>query len=203
MKKKSLDTRKMVILAMLCAILLVMSFTPLGYLNIGPLAISLNMIPVGIGAMTLGPMGGMILGGLFGITSFMQCLGIGGTSAMGVLLFEISPFLAFVQRFVPRLLAGLLSGLIYRWVEKLINGTVAGFVTGFCAALLNTILFMLSLILLFGNTEYLRDLIGGRNVILFICAFVGINAVVEMIAATLAVGAIGKVLQKVVMTRRK
>jgi uncharacterized membrane protein len=203
MKKKSLDTRKMVILAMLCAILLVMSFTPLGYLNIGPLAISLNMIPVGIGAMTLGPMGGMILGGLFGITSFMQCLGIGGTSAMGVLLFEISPFLAFVQRFVPRLLAGLLSGLIYRWVEKLINGTVAGFVTGFCAALLNTILFMLSLILLFGNTEYLRNLIGGRNIILFICAFVGINAVVEMIAATLAVGAIGKVLQKVVMTRRK
>lgn len=203
MKKKSLDTRKMVILAMLCAILLVMSFTPLGYLNIGPLAISLNMIPVGIGAMTLGPMGGIILGGLFGITSFMQCLGIGGTSAMGVLLFEISPFLAFVQRFVPRLLAGLLSGLIYRWVEKLINGTVAGFVTGFCAALLNTILFMLSLILLFGNTEYLRDLIGGRNIILFICAFVGINAVVEMIAATLAVGAIGKVLQKVVMTRRK
>lgn len=203
MKKKSLDTRKMVILAMLCAILLVMSFTPLGYLNIGPLAISLNMIPVGIGAMTLGPMGGMILGGLFGITSFMQCLGIGGTSAMGVLLFEISPFLAFVQRFVPRLLAGLLSGLIYRWVEKLINGTVAGFVTGFCAALLNTILFMLSLILLFGNTEYLRNLIGGRNIILFICAFVGINAVVEMIAATLAVGAIGKVLQKVVMIRRK
>lgn len=203
MKKKSLDTRKMVILAMLCAILLVMSFTPLGYLNIGPLAISLNMIPVGIGAMTLGPMGGMILGGLFGITSFMQCLGIGGTSAMGVLLFEISPFLAFVQRFVPRLLAGLLSGLIYRWVEKLINGTVSGFVTGFCAALLNTILFMLSLILLFGNTEYLRNLIGGRNIILFICAFVGINAVVEMIAATLAVGAIGKVLQKVVMIRRK
>lgn len=203
MKKKSFDTRKMVTLAMLCAILLVMSFTPLGYLNIGPLAISLNMIPVGIGAMTLGPVGGMILGGMFGITSFMQCLGIGGTSAMGVLLFEISPFLAFIQRFVPRLLAGLLSGFIYRWVEKLINGTVAGFVTGFCAALLNTVLFMLSLVLLFGNTEYLQNLIGGRNIIVFICAFVGINAVVEMIAATLAVGAIGKVLQKVVMTRRK
>lgn len=203
MKKKSLDTRKMVTLAMLCAILLVMSFTPLGYLNIGPLAISLNMIPVGIGAMTLGPVGGMILGGMFGITSFMQCLGIGGTSAMGVLLFEISPFLAFVQRFVPRLLAGLLSGFIYRGVEKMVNGTVSGFVTGFCAALLNTVLFMLSLILLFGNTEYIQGLIGGRNIIVFICAFVGINAVVEMIAATLAVGAIGKVLQKVVMTRRK
>lgn len=203
MKKKSFDTRKMVTLAMLSAVLLVMSFTPLGYLNIGPLAISLNMIPVGIGAIVLGPVGGMILGGMFGITSFMQCLGIGGTSAMGVLLFEISPVLAFIQRFVPRLLAGLLAGFIYCLVDKLINGTVAGFVTGFCAALLNTILFMLSLVLLFGNTEYLQHLIGGRNIIAFICAFVGVNAVVEMIAATLAVGAIGKVLQKVVMTRRK
>ena len=202
MKHKTIGTREMVTLAMLCAVLLVMSFTPLGYLNIGPLAISLNMIPVGVGAMALGPVGGMILGGMFGITSFLQCLGIGGTSAMGVILFEISPFLAFVQRFIPRLLAGLLSAYIYMAVKKLSNSTVAGFVTGFCAALLNTVLFMLALVLLFGNTEYMQGLIGGKNVILFICGFVGINAVVEMIAATAAVGLIGKVLNQVVLSRR-
>lgn len=202
MKHKTIGTREMVTLAMLCAILLVMSFTPLGYLNIGPLAISLNMIPVGIGAMALGPVGGMILGGMFGITSFLQCLGIGGTSAMGVILFEISPILAFVQRFVPRLLAGLLSGHIYIGVKKLLGSTAAGFVTGFCAALLNTVLFMLALVLLFGNTDYMQSLIGGKNVILFICGFVGINAVVEMIAATAAVGVIGKVLNQVILSRR-
>lgn len=202
MKHKKFNTREMVTLAMLCAILLVMSFTPLGFLNIGPLAISLNMIPVGIGAMALGPIGGMILGGMFGITSFLQCLGIGGTSAMGVILFDISPFLAFVQRFVPRLLAGLLSGFIFLGVKKLSNSTVAGFVTGFCAALLNTILFMLALVLLFGNTAYMQGLIGGKNIIVFICTFVGINAVVEMIAATAAVGLIGKVLNQVVFSRR-
>lgn len=202
MKHKKFNTREMVTLAMLCAILLVMSFTPLGFLNIGPLAISLNMIPVGIGAMALGPIGGMILGGMFGITSFLQCLGIGGTSAMGVILFGINPFLAFVQRFVPRLLAGLLSGFIFLGVKKLSNSTVAGFVTGFCAALLNTVLFMLALVLLFGNTAYMQGLIGGKNIIVFICTFVGINAVVEMIAATAAVGLIGKVLNQVVFSRR-
>ena len=202
MKKKRFDTRQMVTLAMLGAILLIMSFTPLGYLNIGPLAISLNMIPVGIAAVTLGPTGGMVLGGLFGITSFLQCVGIGGTSAMGVILFEINPLLTFVQRFVPRLLAGLFSGLIFRGVQKLSNATIAGFVTGFCAALLNTLLFMSALILFFGNTEYLQSLIGGRNLILFICAFVGVNAVVEMFAATAAVGVIGKVLHKFVSMRR-
>ena len=202
MNKKNIDTRSMVTLAMLSAIMLIMSFTPLGYLNIGPLAISLNMIPVGIAAIALGPMGGAVLGSLFGITSFLQCIGIGGTSAMGAVLFEISPFLAFIQRFVPRLLAGLLSGLIYRGMKKLTNPTVAGFVTGFAAALLNTVLFMSALVLLFGNTEYVQGLIAGRNVIVFICAFVGVNALVEMIAATAVVGIVGKVLHKVVFSRR-
>ena len=202
MNKKRLDVRRMSTLAMLSAIMLMMSYTPLGYLNIGPLAISLNMIPVGIAAITLGPVGGMFLGGVFGITSYFQCLGIGGTSAMGVILFEINPFFAFVQRFVPRLLAGLLSGWIFRGVKKLTNPTLAGFVTGFCAALLNTVLFMGALILLFGRTDYVQGLIGGKNVIAFAVTFVGINAVVEMIASTAAVGTIGRVLGKILQSGR-
>lgn len=200
--KKSLDTQRMVTLAMLSAILLMMSFTPLGYLNIGPLAISLNMIPVAIAAITLGPGGGMFLGAVFGITSFLQCIGVGGTSAMGVICFEISPILAFVQRFVPRLLAGLLSGCVYMGMKKLTNSYVAGFVTGFVAALLNTLLFMVALLVCFGHTQYIQDLVGGRNVVVFACTFVGINAVVEMIATTAVVGLVGRVLNQVIFSRR-
>jgi uncharacterized membrane protein len=196
MKHKKFGTREIVLTAMLCAILLLMSFTPLGYLNIGPLAISFNMIPVAIAAIALGPVGGMILGGMFGITSFLQCVGIGGTSAMGVVLFGIDPVLAFVQRFFPRLLAGLLAGYVYKGVKRLSNATTAGFATGFSAALLNTVLFMSALILLFGRTEYMQNLMDGKNVFLFVCTFVGINAVVEMIATSLIVGVVGRVLSK-------
>ncbi len=196
MKHKKFGTREIVLTAMLCAILLLMSFTPLGYLNIGPLAISFNMIPVAIAAIALGPVGGMILGGLFGITSFLQCVGIGGTSAMGVVLFGIDPVLAFVQRFFPRLLAGLLAGYVYKGVKRLSNATTAGFATGFSAALLNTVLFMSALILLFGRTEYMQNLMDGKNVFLFVCTFVGINAVVEMITTSLIVGVVGRVLSK-------
>lgn len=201
MKHRKYDTRKMVSTAMLCAVLLTMSFTPLGYLNIGPLAISFNMIPVAIGSIALGPVGGMILGGMFGITSFLQCLGIGGSSAMGVVLFEINPLLAFIQRFVPRLLAGLLSGLIYKGVKRLSDSSVSCFVTGFSAALLNTALFMCALVFLFGNTTYIQSLIGGRNVIVFICAFVGINAVVEMFATSMIVGVVGRILARFLQRR--
>ena len=202
MNTKKTTTHNLVTLAMLCAILLVMSFTPLGYLTIGPLAISLNMIPVAIGAIALGPVYGGILGGVFGFTSFLQCLGVGGTSPMGVILFGISPILAFMQRMIPRILAGLICGYLYQFVKKICNSTVACFVTGFAAALLNTLLFMTFLILLFGNTEYMKELIGGKNIILFICTFVGINAVVEMLAATLIVGPVGTAMHKILPSRR-
>ncbi|MGN1316200.1 MAG: ECF transporter S component [Acutalibacteraceae bacterium] len=196
MKKSKEKLTRLVLLALFAAILMVMSYTPLGYLNIGPLAITLNVIPVALAAITLGPTGGAIIGAVFGITSFLQCLGIGGTSAMGVILFEISPVLAFIQRFVPRLLEGFLVGCIFKFLKKKTNTVVACSVSGFCCAFLNTVLFMLALVLLFGNTEYMKELIDGRNIIVFICTFVGINAIFEMIASTLLSGTIGTALFK-------
>ena len=198
MKKKSFSTRSLVLLAMLSAILLVMSFTPLGYLNIGPLAISLNMIPVAIGAVALGPGGGAFLGAVFGITSCLQCVGIGGTSAMGMILFEISPILTILQRFVTRVLAGMLTGFIYKGLHKA-KFSLAPYAAGLCAALLNTVLFMAALVLLFSHTEYLQNLIAGRNILVFVVSFVGINAAVELLAATVIVGAVCKALEKLKM----
>jgi len=195
MQTKHFDTKRMVLLAMLSGILLLMSFTPLGYLNIGPLAVSLNMIPVAIGAVALGPTGGAFLGAVFGITSCLQCVGIGGTSAMGVALFEINPILTLVQRFFPRLAAGYLSGIACRWICKC-NRSVAYFLTGLLAALLNTILFMSTLVLLFSSTPYLQNQMGGQSVIAFMFTFVGVNAVVELLAATAVVGAVCKALEK-------
>lgn len=189
-------TMQLTILGLMTGVLLLMAYTPLGYLNIGPLAITFNMIPVAICAITLGPVGGAIAGGVFGLTSFLQCIGVGGTSAMGAVLFGINPFLAFIQRFVPRLLDGLLIGFIFRAVRKRGNSYVACAVTGFFSAFLNTVLFMGSLVLLFGNTEYVQGLMGGQNVLLFICTFVGINAVMEMISSTLITGAVGAALIK-------
>lgn len=200
--KKGFKPRELTLLGLMTAVLLVMSFTPLGYLNIGPLAITLNMIPVAVSAVALGPFGGAVTGAVFGMTSFLQCLGIGGASAMGVILFEIDPLLAFIQRFVPRLLTGLLTGYIYLGIKKLANHTFAGFAAGFCAAFLNTALFMVSLVLLFGNTEYLQGLMGGKNVILFICTFVGINAVFEMLVSTAVTGLLGKTLERARLIRR-
>jgi hypothetical protein len=91
---------------------------------------------------------------------------------------------------------GWLTGYVFIGFKKLRKPTLAGFAAGFSAAFFNTVLFMSALVLLFGNTEYLQNLIAGRNVIVFICTFVGINAVVEMLAVTAIVGILAKTLQK-------
>ncbi|MBQ8088921.1 MAG: ECF transporter S component [Clostridia bacterium] len=193
---KHFSTRSFVILALLIGLLLLMSTTPLGYMNIGPLAITFNVIPVAIAAIALGPVGGAICGAVFGLTSFLQCIGIGGMSAMGAALFAIQPFYAFVQRFVPRVLDGFLLGYIFRATNRRAPSSVACMVTGFCSAFLNTLLFMAALILLFGGTEYVQNLAGGRNWIVFVCTFVGVNAVAEMVSSTVLTGAIGAALIK-------
>lgn len=200
--KTSNKTRQLTILGLLTGILLLMAYTPLGYLNIGPLAISFNVIPVALAAITLGPAGGAAAGAVFGLTSFLQCIGVGGVSAMGVVLFGINPVLAFIQRFIPRLLDGLLLGYIFRGVKKASNARVGCFVTGFFSAFLNTLFFMTALVVLFGNTKYMQGLIGGKNIILFVCSFVGINAVCEMVSSTIITGAVGFALLKAGLINR-
>lgn len=187
---------RIVIMGLLTAILVVMSFTPLGYLNIGLLSITLNIIPVAIAALTMGPVGGAAVGAVFGLTSFLQCVGIGIPSAFGVTLFSINPLLTVITCFVPRVLDGFLLGYIHKLVSKLSNSYVSCFVTGFAAAFLNTLFFMLSLMLCFGRTEYIMEMRGEMNIIAFMCAFVGINAVFEMIASTIVTGAVGTALIK-------
>ena len=69
-------TRTLTTLGILTAIILVMTFTPLGYIKTMGLEITLLHIPVILGAALTGPVGGMVLGAVFGFTSFFQCFGL-------------------------------------------------------------------------------------------------------------------------------
>jgi uncharacterized membrane protein len=191
---KKLSTRNFVLLALLVAVLIV-----LGYVNIpqpAGLSITFNMIPVAIAAIVIGPVGGAIIGGAFGLISFLQCFGICGFSGMGAALAAVNPFLAFVQRFFPRLIDGLLLGYIYRLLKPRCNVYVACAVTGFFAAFLNTLLFMTSLVWLFGGTEYMQSSMAGRGMLSYIVAAVGVNGIVEMLVSTVLTGAVGSALEK-------
>lgn len=196
MKSNKFTTSQLTILGLMSGILFLMAYTPLGYLNIGPLAVTFNVIPVAICAVVLGPTGGAVAGAVFGLTSFLQAMGIGGTSALGAALFQINPFLSAVQCFVPRILDGLLIGYIFRGMRRKTNVYVSCAVTGFFSAFLNTLFFMSALIVMFGNTEVVQNLMGGRNVIIGCCLMVGVNAICEMVSSTILTAAVGTALSK-------
>ena len=189
MKKQTQKNKNIALMGVLTAILLLMAYTPIGYLRYGAISISFLMIPVALGGIVLGPWAGAALGTIFGITSFAQCF---GSDAFGTFLMDINPFFTFVMCVVARALAGFLAGLISngfkavkkKFLAKEKPGTalavgLAGYsVTGLCAALLNTALFVGTLLLFFWNNG---DFIAKMNewgfntstIVKFFVAFVG------------------------------
>ena len=67
-KNRKDSLRNLAFLALLTGVLLVLNFTPLGFLKFGPtLSASLLSIPITIGAIVLGPKAGAWLGFVFGV----------------------------------------------------------------------------------------------------------------------------------------
>lgn len=185
---------RMVQMTILIAIVLLMSFTPLGFLRTAGLEVSLLTIPVVIGAMVLGPVTGAVLGAVFGLVSFWQCFGM---SQFGVMLISINPFFTFLVCVPTRILMGWLTGVIFRAVYRVDKTkTVSYFIGGLVGAFLNSLFFMGMLVLLFWNTEFIQGLAGGKNILAFVVAFVGINGALELPASCLAGGVISKAVNK-------
>ena len=195
-KKKLLTTKQLVILGLLAALVLIMSSTPLGTLPLGPLSITLNMIPIAIAAIAVGPVGGLIIGSVFGMFSFCQAMGIGVPSGLGIITFGISPVLTFIQRVVSRALVGFLAGCIYKAMKKLSGSIVAFFVTGASAAILNFVFFMGMLILFFGGAESMAAIWAGKTVIAYLIATFTSNTIFEIIVTTVLTGVVATGLYK-------
>lgn len=135
--------------ALMAAIIVVLAFTPLGYaIKIGALAITLIILPVAVGASISGVKSGAILGTVFGITSFAQCL---GGDFLGALAFSISPVLCFIMCIVTRLIAGAAAGAVSTGLKNINKQPVRYALTGLTASLLNSVLFLSSLYFFFGS----------------------------------------------------
>ncbi len=183
-------------LSVLIALLLIFGFTNLGYIKIGIIEITLNVIPVAIAATVLGPAAGAICGAIFGLTSFWQA--ISGMSAFGAMLINISPILTLILCLIPRILEGFLTGLIFKGLSKKCKeNSVPCAVASLSCPLLNTLLFVGSFMLFFGNSEVFATLYGqsaATNILGFFAWFVGLNGVVEAIAGFIISSAVSKAL---------
>lgn len=193
-KSTLFTTQKLVQASILIAIIIVMTFTPLGYFKTAGVEITFLTIPVVIGAILLGPVYGAILGGVFGITSFIQCFGL---SAFGGALLNINPFYTFIVCLIPRILLGFLSGAIFKALNRIDKTKLASFaIASASGAIINTSVFVGLLMLLFGRTEFITDMQGAKSIFAFMVAFVGMNGLIEAIVCCVVGAAISKTIMK-------
>ncbi len=104
--------RNMVVIAFLVGLVLVLQLLGGVIPPIGGFSISLVLIPIVMGAVLLGPGAGALLGAIFGVIVFVNC--VTGADPGGVMVFQASPVLCFLVVMAKGTLAGWLSGLCYR-----------------------------------------------------------------------------------------
>lgn len=147
-------TRHTVMLSLFSAIIIVLAFTPLGSIPIGPIDATTVHIPVIVGAILLGPWDGLFLGGVMGVVSLVH-----NTVMPLPTSFVFSPFLPFgnwksaVIAILPRMLIGVAAALVFRlfsrWDKtKLAAGTLAGL----AGSMTNTVLVLGGIYWLFGTS---------------------------------------------------
>ena len=149
---KDQKTLRLTQLALLLALMAILSFTPLGFIMIPPVAITIMHIPVIIGAILLGPTCGGILGLAFGIFSMVKAT-TGATSPIDMMF---SPFLSgapaysIIMCMIPRIILGVLPAFIDRLMKKVCKlGSLCIGISAGISTIVHTILVVGCLLLLF------------------------------------------------------
>lgn len=168
------NIKKITLTAILGALTVVLSFIPI---RIAGLEMTFAIIPIAIGGVIAGPIIGLVLGFIFGITSFLQCFGY---SAFGVELLAINPFLTFIVCVPTRCLAGWLPAFLHKILKK-VNSHFAKGLACFLVPILNTILFTTVLALCFYHTDFIQKTFTPKNVFAFLIALVGLQGLIEML----------------------
>ena len=203
MKTKKHDTRWMVSVALMAAIVIVLANTPLGMIQLPIIKATTVHIPVIIGAILLGPSAGAILGAVFGVCSL-----ISNTMAPTLLSFAFSPFMSTTG--IPgalkaiwisvgcRILIGVVAGWLWILLSKLmVSQVIALPIVGFIGSMVNTVAVMGSIYLLFAQQYAQAREVGVTAVWGLIMGTVTASGIPEAIAAAVLVLALGKVLIQV------
>ena len=200
MKTKKHDTRWMVSVALMAAIVIVLANTPLGMIQLPIIKATTVHIPVILGAILLGPGAGAILGAVFGICSLVS-----NTMAPTLLSFAFSPFLSTTG--IPgalkaiwisvgcRILIGVVAGWLWVLFTKIkLNQFIALPIVGFVGSMVNTVTVMGSIYFLFAQQYAEAKEVALTAVFGLVMGTVTASGIPEAIAAAILVLALGNVL---------
>ncbi|MEG0285884.1 MULTISPECIES: ECF transporter S component [Vagococcus] len=205
-----LKTKQLTLTAIFLAIIILFSFTPLGFINLGFIKATLVHVPVIIGAIVLGPRVGAFLGLAFGLLSMTI-----NTITPSALSFAFSPFIpvygtnsgslwAIAIALIPRILTGVVPYYVYKWLKNSnTNQNISLFSAGIAGSLVNTILVMNMIFFLFQDAYgSIKGISGGAELYKVILSVIFINGVPEAIVAGIATSAVAAVLLKLLDKNR-
>ena len=206
MEKAKTNLTYLIELALLVGILLMMNITGLAMIPLPGQYASIMTVPVAVGAMMLGPLAGGVLGGVMGCISFYTAIKTGfSTLFLAGYTGGIVVVLSFINTIIPRILMGICVGWVYRAASRLDRGnTISYYIGGIAAPLLNTLFYMTVLVLIFLNAPTLQALLGEElmskfqdNILLFVAAYVGVQALIEAALGCVISGSVCKALRVV------
>lgn len=167
------QTEKLVLVALLTALVAVLAYLG-GFIKIGGFAsISLTLIPIVLGAALCGPLVGAWLGGVSGVVFFM--------TADAAFWFGMSVYGTIITVLLKGILAGLCAGLVYKMLEK-VNRYLAVMVSAVVCPVVNTGIFLLGCLVFF--TDNVSEAAASESMSIgayLIIAYVGLNFVFELI----------------------
>ena len=200
MKQKTMDTRYMALLAMLCGLLLVMGMTGIGFIPLPVIKATTMHIPVILGAVLLGPKAGAVLGAVFGMCSIWA-----NTTTPGLLSFAFSPFMStegltgvLKSLWIAlgcRILFGAIAGWLWVLFRKILKQEYAALpVTAALATICHTLLVMGSIYVLLTQQYAAAKNVAISAVFGLIMGTITASGIPEAIAAAILVTVIGKAL---------
>ncbi|MBO5285446.1 MAG: ECF transporter S component [Clostridia bacterium] len=197
--EKFFTTKNIVYLAILTALLIVLNL--LGSVFKIVTNVNLTLIPIVLGALMLGIKGGIILGVISGLMTFI--FGVTGVDPFTQFLFSQHPVLTFLTCTVKITAAGALGGLVYKLISKK-NTYVATFVASAVVPVVNTALFIVGALTMYDSISALASPDGYGVVYFLVIVCAGVNFLIELAINVLVAPAIHttvRVLEKNVFKR--
>lgn len=172
-------TRRLVFLSFFTAIIIVQNLVPfLGYLPIGPLDLTLIHITVIVAAFVLGPVDGAIVGGIWGVITFVRAF-IWPTSPLATIVF-VNPLIAILPRIMIGIVAGGIFGIALKRYKKPYRVLPVAAILGACC---NTLLVLGQIYLFYQGKSQILYHIDAKALLPYLLTVVGTNGIPEAILA--------------------
>lgn len=181
----------MVTLALLAALVVVLQ-TVASNIKVGPIPITLTLVPIVIGAVLYGPGAGALLGATFGLVTAVA--GLTGYDAGTQALIQASPVWTILTCFVKATAAGWVAGLVYRALRK--KQTLGCVLASMSAPVVNTGIFLLAMTTVLRSS--LEAWAGGTDMVYYVfVVLTGVNFLVEFGVNAVLSAAIARIVKAV------